>query len=139
MATKQRKRKLTGLHKKARTWLDSVDLNHRPTSRRWLTLGSDGKTIRGRIRTPKRDPALEAELMEGLQTEVKAQNVDLQFTGPVVSLPLMERRVTAEGKPVKTLEERKTLRIGSSISMVDTRSGTLGFFAKDKKTGNEAL
>jgi hypothetical protein len=139
MARKPRKRKLTGLHKKARTWLDSFNLSHRPSFRRWLTLGSDGTTIRGRIRTPMRDPALEAELTEGLKTGVKAETVDLQFTGPVVSLPLLDRRVTTEGKPVKTLEERKTLRIGSSISLVDARSGTLGFFAKDKKTGRPGI
>jgi len=56
---------------------------------------------------------------------------DIRYTGPVVSLPLRDHRDV----PAKR-QRPQVLHIGSSVSLVNARSGTVGFFARcrrDKK------
>ena len=100
----------------------------RPRYRRWSSIGIIGRgrdsCVAVRLRTPMPSDALEATVRTQLEENTRV-DVQIQHTGPVLSLPLREHAQAGDG----------VLRIGSSISLPNTRAGTLGFFARCRLSG----
>jgi hypothetical protein len=144
-----------------RASLDSAQFLTPPKFARWVTVASNttnekGRVVTVRIRTPKRNAALETEVKEWLQSEFPEGVVDVRHTGPVIAIPLRENRPERQQIPdvrrevvtslckqeARTPKDAQaavdalggTLRIGSPISLVNSRSGAVGFFARDKQT-----
>jgi hypothetical protein len=117
----------------------------KPGTANWANFGvvenKDGLCVSVRMRAVKRNGALESEIAERIKTELNPARIDVQHTGPVLALPLKETAVGAK----KCRAEKKARRgaeagddvltIGSSISLAGARTGTLGFFARCRKTG----
>ena len=111
----------------ARAALSSIP--DRPKYRRWSSIGISGRgaesCVAVRLRTPAPSPALHQKVERQLRNTTNIRNVEIQHTGPVLSLPLREHAEAGDG----------VLRIGSSISLPNTRAGTLGFFARCRLSG----
>jgi len=103
----------------------------------WISLGvrigadEDGYRLAVRFRTPTRLPLWEQWILKRIFKFVKASDLDVQYTGPVMAIPLSGPPPAVAGDGV--------LRIGSSISHASTRAGTLGFFAKTVNGGHEGF
>jgi hypothetical protein len=133
--------KVAVLRDQARSCLQKKKFNAEPQSSRWATVGvtadqNGNMCVAVRIRTVNRKPGLEQEVTQRVQTELNPSRIDMQYTGPVLALPLKETATETR----KTYQQKgaaaaaATLRIGSSISLANARTGTLGFFARCRKT-----
>jgi hypothetical protein len=104
----------------------------------WISLGirigdgENGYRLAVRFRTPTRLPLWEEWILKRIFKFVKASDLDVQYTGPVLAIPLA-------GPPPPAAVANGPLRIGSSISHASTRAGTLGFFAKSLDDGPEGF
>ncbi|HYR28272.1 MAG TPA: hypothetical protein VEU30_07375 [Thermoanaerobaculia bacterium] len=113
--------------KEIRSCLQSIRYREDEPVSRWTSVGvtsggKRGERVAVRIRTLKYNPRVEEQIRGELAKQFNEDDADVQHTGPVLSLPLRET-IKANGK----------LRVGSSISLVNSRVGTLGFFARCRK------
>jgi hypothetical protein len=82
-----------------------------------------------RIRTSVRVPSLDARIRKALSSAVGGEELDVQFTGPILAIPPRSVGAAGNGK----------LKIGASISSAGMRGGTLGFFAKSRVNGEKGI